>query len=185
MLSPLDRSHAQIPGQKIAGQKIAGHTFALHDRASDILNLRIGLDGSSFAALVRTLGRLEGVRVTERPEGAGHGRRYLVHILGFQMILTAPVGEGADFAAAVVSRTAQAALAVVSDLGNVFERWMSEPAPATVAEPEPEREPAPANGMTTSSGFRRSGRLEPGQPLVRRTELRRKTPLARGSFKRF
>jgi hypothetical protein len=168
----------------IAHPTIASHTVALQDRASDILNLRIALDGSSFAALVRALRRLEGVRVTERPERparAGHARCYLVHVLGFQMILTAPAGEGADFAVAVVSRTAQAALAVVSDLGNVLERLMSEPATATATLAE--SEPALVNGMRPSSGLRRSA-LQPGQPLARRTELRRKTPLARGSFKR-
>lgn len=162
----------------IAHPTIAGHTFALQDRASDILNLRIALDGSSFAALARALARLEGVRVTERPEGAGHTRCYLVHVLGFQMILTAPAGEASDFAVAVVSRTAQAALAVVSDLGGVLDRLMSEaPPPPAVAEP------AAVNGMRTSSGLRRSA-LKQGQPLARRTQLRRKTPMARGPFKR-
>ena len=166
----------------IAHQTIAGHTFALQDRANDLLNLRIALDGSSFAALARALGKLEGVRVTERPEGAGHARCYLVHVLGFQMILSAPGGETADFAVAVVSRTAQAALAVVSDLGDVLDRLMSAPAAPPIAEPEPA--PAPRRtGMRTSSGLRRSG-LSQGQPLARRTELRRKTPMARGPFKR-
>ena len=170
MPSPPDLAHSTI----------AGHTFALRDRASDILNLRVALDGSSFAALIRALGRLEGVRVTEHPERPDHARRYLVHVLGFQMILTAPAEEG-DFALAVVSRTAQTALAVVSDLGSVLERWMSAPAAPPLAESEPE--PEPVSGPRTSSGLHRSA-LAQGKPLARRTELRRKTPLARGSFKR-
>jgi hypothetical protein len=166
----------------VAHLTIASHVVTVQDRVSDILNLRIALDGSSLASLVRALGKLEGVRVTERPETAGHARCHLVHVLGFQMILTGPAGEGADFASAVVSRTAQAALAVVSDLGNVFDRLMSEPAPAP-ATPPAEPEPALGNGIgRTSSALRRST-LQQGKPLARRTELRRKTPLARGPFK--
>jgi hypothetical protein len=170
-----------LPPIDIARPTIAGHPFALQDRASDVLNLRIALDGSSFAGLARALARLEGVRVTERPEGTAHTCCYLVHVLGFQMILTAPGGDGADFAAAVVSRTAQAALAVVSDLGGILARLMSEAPPAPP--PLTAVEPAAGKGTRTPSGLRRSG-LKQGQPLARRTELRRKTPMARGPFKR-
>jgi hypothetical protein len=162
---------------------IAGHTFVLTNRATDILNLRIALGGAPIAELARALAKLEGVRVTDRLEGAGHARCYLVHCLGFQMILAAPGGEAEDCAVALVSRTPQAALAVVSDLGNMLDRLMSEP-PAPAAAPEPAgRRDSSLDGMRTSSGLRRSV-LQGGQPLARRTELRRKTPMARGPFKR-
>jgi hypothetical protein len=162
---------------------IAGFVFVLQNKATDMLDLRIALDGAPLAELARALARLEGVRVTDRLEGAGHARCYLVHCLGFQMILSRPGGDAGDSAVAVVSRTAQAALAVVSDLGNLFDRLMSEP-PARLAEPErAERRDSSLNGVGASSTLRRST-LQRGQPLARRTELRRKTPLARGPFKR-
>ena len=162
---------------------IAGFVFVLQNKATDMLDLRIALDGAPLAELARALARLEGVRVTDRPEGAGLARCYLVHCLGFQMILSRPGGEAGDAAVAVVSRTAQAALAVVSDLANLLDRLMSEP-PAPFAEPEPaERRGSSLDGVSSSSRLRRST-LQRGQPLARRTELRRKTPMARGPFKR-
>ena len=99
------------------------------------------------------------------------------------MILSRRGGEAGDSAVALVSRTAQAALAVVSDLGNLLDRLMSEP-PAPLAEPEPaERRDSSLDGVSSSSRLRRLT-LQRGQPLARRTELRRKTPMARGPFKR-
>lgn len=156
---------------------IAGHAFALQDRASGMLNLRIALRGTSLAAFARALAKLGGVRVTGGHEGAAHARCYLVHCLGFKMVLSAPSEETADFALALVSRTPQAALAVMSDLGNILERLMNEPLQLF--------EPASAEARSVqrkSTPLRRSA-LQQGKPLARRTELRRKTPLARGRFR--
>jgi hypothetical protein len=162
---------------------IAGYVFVLQNKATDMLDLRIALDGAPLAELARALARLEGVRVTERLESAEHAPCYLVRCLGFQMLLSRPGGEAGDCAVAVVSRTAHAALAVVSDLGNLLDRLMSEP-PASLAEPEPaDRRDSSLNRVSPSSGLRRST-LKQGRPLARRTELRRKTPMARGPFKR-
>ena len=86
--------------------------------------------------------------------------------------------EAADFALALVSRTPQAALAVMSDLGSILERLMGEPLRLD--------EPAPAKrqgSMRTSAALGRSG-LRQGKPLARKTELRRKTPLSRGQFRK-
>jgi hypothetical protein len=167
---------------------IAGHTFALRDRAGGMLNLRIALRGASLVALARALAKLDGVRVTGGPEGAGPERCYLVHCLGFKMVLSVPDGEATDFALALVSRTPQAALAVMSDLGSILERLMSEP--LRLSEPTPaerhgfrRREGDPPALKRTSAPLRRST-LQQGKPLARKTGLRRKTPLARGRFRK-
>jgi hypothetical protein len=167
---------------------IAGHTFTLQDRTGDLLNLRVALGGASLVPLARALARLDGVRITGGPEGAGSRRGYIVHCLGFKMVLSAPLGETADFALALVSRTPQAALAVMSDLGTVLERLMSEPSQLftpTRAERYGTGRAAgdPPASMRASSALRRSA-LQPGKPLRRKTELRRKTPLGRGRFRR-
>jgi hypothetical protein len=88
---------------EIPHSTIAGFVFVLQNKARDMLDLRIALDGAPLAELARALARLEGVRVTDRPEDAGHARCYLVHCLGFQMILSRPGGEGGDSAVAVVA----------------------------------------------------------------------------------
>jgi hypothetical protein len=167
---------------------IAGHTFALQGRAGGILSLRIVLRGASLVALARALAKLDGVRVSGGPEGAGPERCYLVHCLGFKMVLSVPDEEGADFALALASRTPQAALAVMSDLGSILERLMSEP--LRLSEPTPaerhgfrRQEGDPPALVRTSMPLRRST-LRQGKPLARKTGLTRKTPLARGPFRK-
>ena len=162
-----------------------------------MLNLQIALRGAPLVALARALAKLDGVRVTGGPDasaagsrsGSGRERSYLVHCLGFKMVLTAPpAGEAGDFALALVSRTPQVALAVMSDLGSVLERLMSEP-PRPVDLASFDRDGSrPAEGdspglMKTSSTLRRST-LQQGKPLVRKTALRRKTRLARSRFRK-
>jgi len=162
--------------------------LAVQDRAGGVLSLRIALDGTPVVELARALARLEGVRVTGGPQGgADRGRSFLVHCLGFQMVLSAPAGEAGDFALAMVSRTPQAALGVMSDLGSVLERLMSVPPPSSQPAPAARYRPHPATdgspvAMRASSALRRSG-LKQGKPLARKTQLRRKTPLARGRFR--
>jgi hypothetical protein len=155
-----------------APRTIAGHAFAVQERAADTLNLRIALGGAPLIALARALARLDGVRVTSGPERADGQPYYLVHCQGFKVVLSAPGGESTDFAFALVSRTPQAALAVMSDLGSVLERLMSE---------VPREEPPAIT--TTSSPLRRSS-FQQGKPLARKTQLRRKTPLSRGPFRK-
>ena len=167
---------------------IAGHSFELQDRAGAMLNLRIALRGVSLVAFARALAKLDGVRVTGGPGGAGPERCYLVHCLGFKMVLSVPDGEATDFALALVSRTPQAALAVMSDLGSILERLMSEP--PRLPEPVPaERHGFRLSGKhrpalkRTSTPLRRST-IQKGKPLARKTGLMRKTPLARGRFRK-
>jgi len=152
---------------------IAGHSFSVWDRGGGLLNLRITLGGAPLVALARALAKLEGVRVTGGPEGSGAERCFLIHCLGFKLVLSAEPrenGEAADFAQALVSRAPQATLTVMSDLGDILERLMSAPAPLP--------EPAPV-----AKALRRST-LQQGKPLARKTGLTRKTPLARGRFRR-
>jgi hypothetical protein len=149
---------------------IAGHAFTVFDRADGLLNLRIALGGAPLVALVRTLATLDGVRVTGGPTSTGPERGLVVHCPGFKMVLSVPE-EGADFATALVSRTPQAALAVVSELGSHLERLMSEP--PRLPEPAPVAQP-----------LRRST-LKQGKPLARTAGLKRKTPLARSGFNRW
>jgi hypothetical protein len=148
---------------------IAGHSFALQDRGKDVLSLRIALGGVSLVALAGSLARLSGVRVTGGPEGASRQRGYLVHCLGFRMVLSAPADGTADVALALVSRAPHVGLAMMSDLASVLERLMTEtPQLSGPAPIEPPRRSA----------------LQQGKPLARKTELKRKTPLARSPFKR-
>jgi hypothetical protein len=155
---------------------IAGHAFTVCDRADGLLNLRIALGGAPLVALVRTLATLDGVRVTGGPTNTGPERGLVVHCPGFKMVLSVPE-DGAEFATALVSRTPQAALAVVSELGSHLERLMSEPPRL------PEPAPVAHHGLTRSSPLRRST-LKQGKPLARTAGLKRKTPLARSPFKR-
>jgi hypothetical protein len=160
---------------------IAGHPFVVQDRAGGVLNLRVALGGQRLVALARALAKLDGVRVTGGPESAGRERCFLVHCLGFKMVLSVAAGDDIDFALALVSRAPQAALAVMSDLGGLLERVMSEPPPA----PPVERFAPPSTSRTTrTSSSLRGSKLQQGKPLERRTELRRKTPLSRGPFSR-
>jgi hypothetical protein len=156
---------------------LAGHAFTICDRAGGLLNLRIALAGAPLVTLVRTLARLDGVRVTGVPTSIGSERGFVVHCPGFKMVLSVPE-EGADFATALVSRTPQATLAVMSELGSDLERLMSEPPRAP--------EPAPIESRVVarpSLPLRRSA-LKQGKPLTRTAGLKRKTPLARSPFKR-
>jgi hypothetical protein len=163
-------------GADIASPTIAGRPFVVGDRAGGVLNLRIALGGEPLVALARALAKLDGVRVTGGPEGAGRDRCFLVHCLGFKMVLS--VAEGDDVALALVSRAPQAALAVMSDLGSLLERVMSEP-----PSPPPVERFAPPRATRTSSSLRGSS-LAQGKPLARKTGLTRKTPLSRGPFRR-
>jgi hypothetical protein len=160
----------------ISPPTIAGRPFVVRDRAGGVLNLSVALGGEPLVALARALAKLDGVRVTGGPESAGRERCFLVHCLGFKMVLS--VAEGDDVALALVSRAPPAALAVMSDLGSLLERVMSEPPP-----PPPVERFAPPRATRTSSSLRGSA-LAQGKPLARTTELRRKTPLARGPFRR-
>jgi hypothetical protein len=156
---------------------IAGHSIAVQDRAGGLLNLRIALHGESFVALARALAKLAGVRVTSGPEAAGRERCCVVHCPGFKMVVSSPPEEDADFALALVSRTPQAALVVMSDLGAVLERLMIEPPP--IAEVVARGKAGWRASTKTSSSLSRSS-LQQGKPLARKTALTRKTPLRRG-----
>jgi hypothetical protein len=167
---------------------IAGHGLSVRERAGGVLTLRIDLRGQPLLALAQELARLDGVRVTRGPESAARERCYLVHCPGFKLVLSSPAGEPVDFALALVSRAPQAALAVMSDLGSSLDRLMSEPPRAPDTAPAPRKGArqegdAPAGVSRRASALRRSG-LPPGKPLVRKTGLKRKTPLARGRFRR-
>jgi len=152
---------------------IAGRPFVVRDRAGGVLNLQIALGGEPLVALARALAKLDGVRVAGGPESTGRERCFLVHCLGFKIVLS--VAEGDDVALALVSRAPQAALAVMSDLGSLLERVMSEPPPP--AEPHV---PPRSSGRASLRG----SKLVQGKPLRRTTALRRKTPLSRGPFRR-
>ncbi|HEY4186648.1 MAG TPA: hypothetical protein VGP07_16340 [Polyangia bacterium] len=154
---------------------IAGHPFLPGEKAGGLLNLRIALRGGPLLALARALGKLEGVRVTSGPEGMGRERGYLVHCLGFKMVLSSSPDGADDFAQALVSRAPQAALAVTSDLGSLLELLMSEP-------PPPEKKASDQRTRTGAGSSLRRTALRPGKPLTRKTPLRRKTPMARGRF---
>jgi hypothetical protein len=163
---------------------IAGHELVSREHAGGLLNLRIALRGEPLIALARALAKLDGVRVTTGPETRGRERCYLVHCPGFKMVLSSPPADAPDHAVALVSRSPQAALAIMSDLGALLEHLMSEPPP--LAAEKPAREPRSAARETSASNrpstpLRRSG-LQQGTPLARKTELKRKTPLARGRF---
>jgi hypothetical protein len=146
---------------------VAGHAVVSHEQAGGLLNLRISLRGAPLVDLARALAQEGGVRVTKGPE-----RCFLVHCPGFKLVLSAPTPDAADHAVALVSRAPQAALALLSDLGALLERLMSEPPPAVATAPA--ARPSPLRRST----------LQPGTPLARKTELKRRTPLARGRFNR-
>lgn len=180
---------------------IAGHAVTVDDAAGGTMNLRIGLRGQPLVGLARALLKLDGVRVTGGPEGTGGGRRYIVSCLGFKMVLSSAFEEGDGVARALVSREPQPPLAVLSELGSVLDRLMSPPVssppigpgarrPGTRqregregAEPADEKARSSGSSLSPVSSLQRSA-LRPGKPLVRRTELKRKTPLARGPFRK-
>ena len=156
---------------------LAGTTFTVCDRAGGLLSLRIALGGAPLVALVGTLAKLDGVRVTGGPPSTGPERVFLVHCPGFKMVLSVPE-DGADFATALVSRTPQATLAIVSELGSHLERLMSEPPRL------PEPTPVESHGVARRSLPLRRSTLKQGKPLTRTAGLKRKTPLARTPFNR-
>ena len=170
-----------------------------------MLSLRIALGGGDLVALARQLARLDGVRVTGGP-GGERERCFLVSCSGFKMVLSCPADEPADCAAALVSRTPSAALTVVSDLGSLLDRLMSEPPPSErgptahraarggdpQGDPEGDPEGDCDDPSSSSSGgpsarpstpLRRS-ELRQSKPLTRKTQLTRKTPLARSPFRK-
>jgi hypothetical protein len=153
---------------------IAGHSVALVDRAGGMLSLRVALNGRSFLDLARTLGKLDGVRVTGGPESTGRDRCYVAHCPGFKMVVSC-ADDNAEFALALVSRAPQAALVVMSDVGAMLEHLMTAPSPTSEVVP-----PRPSTPPPTS--LRRSA-LASGKPLARKTPLQRRTPLGRGRFK--
>ncbi len=165
------------------GLMLAGHPLLSHEHAGGLLNLTVALAGEPLIALARALAKLDGVRVTSGPETDGRERCYLVHCIGFKMVLSAPAG--AEHAVALVSRAPQAALAIISDLGAMLEHLMSAPPKFPDAELPPESASEPRLGSMSfasakrSEPLRRSG-LKQGAPLARKTELTRKTPLSRG-----
>jgi hypothetical protein len=161
----------------VASATIAGHTFAWAGMtggpAGGILSLRIGLRGSSLAGLVRTLARLDGVRITSGPPIASRGDCFLVHCPGFKVVLSAPA-PGDDFAPALVSRTIAPALAVPCELSEVLAGLMNAPAPRA----RPAREPVRIEPRVSpkASTLRRAA-LQPAKTLARKTPLTRKKPL--------
>jgi hypothetical protein len=155
---------------------IAGYTVASLDRAGGMLSLRIGLHGGTLADLARALGRLDGVRVTSGPEADGRERCYIAHCPGFKLVVSSPANEAGEVALALVSRAPQAALSVLSDVGDTLERLMSVPWPPRLPDLVSKATSRAPLGHKTAT-------LSRGQPLVRRTALQRKTPLARGRFR--
>ena len=160
------------------------------------MNLRVALRGEPLIAFARSLVKLDGVRVSGGPDGTGRGRGYVVSCLGFKMVLSSPFEDRVDVALALVSREPRPPLAVLSELGSTLDRLMSVP-PAGLPSPSPVRgrvtseeegESEPAGGdasrSSLSSSSLRPSALRPGKALVRRTELKRKTPLGRGPFRR-
>ena len=168
---------------------IAGHTVASLDRAGSLLSLRIGLHGGTLADLARALGKLDGVRVTSGPEVAGYERCYVAQCPGFKLVVSSPANEAGEFALALVSRTPQAALSVMSDLGATLDRLMSVPWPPRLPDLVSNATPGKPLARKTASlsagkpFARRTASLSAGKPLARKTALQRRTPLARGRFR--
>jgi hypothetical protein len=161
----------------LLGMSIVGDAFTVCDRADGLLNLRIALRGAPLVVLVRQLAKLDGVRVTGGPTSTGAQRGFVVQCPGFKMLLSVPE-DGVDFVTALVSRTPQATLAVMSELAGDLERLMSEPPRV------PDPAPVESHGVTRSSLPLRRSTLKQGKPLARTAGLKRKTPLARSAFNR-
>ncbi len=163
----------------VASLTVAGHTFAwagmTGGAAGGILSLRIGLRGSPLAGLVRTLARLDGVRITSGPPIASRGDCFLIHCPGFKVVLSAPA-PGDDFAPALVSRTIAPALAVPCELSEVLAGLMN--APRVAPAPAPAASPA----ASPKTSMLRRAALQPGKTLARKKPLARKTPLSRGRW---
>jgi hypothetical protein len=156
---------------------LAADAFTVWDRADGLLHLRIALRGAPVVVLVRALAKLDGVRVTGGPTSTGAAAGFVVHCPGFKMLLSVPE-DGVDFVSALVSRTPQATLAVMSELASHLERLMREP--PRLPEPAPVESPV----VTRSSLPLRRSTLKQGKPLARTSGLKRKTPLARSPFNR-
>ena len=181
-MSPIRIFPPSTVANDVASVTIAGHTFApAGGAAGGILNLRVSLGGSSLADLTRVLARLEGVRVTSGPAIASRGDCYLVHCPGFKMVLSAPA-PGADFAPALLSRTAEQKPQKLEDtceLSAAFASLVRVPPPTA-----PRLEEAPTAdrlASPTTSTLRRAS-LQPGKTLARKAPLTRKTPLRRGRW---
>ena len=194
-------SFGTLPGGRVANDvasaTIAGYTFAWAGGGSGgvgvggisggvpggILNVRVALRGTPLGDLARALARVEGVRVTSGPRMTAGGECYLVHCPGFKMVVSSPA-PGTDTAQGLVSRTADAAVAVTSDLAVALDRLMRA-TPATVVRapvtvtPEPIVTEAASGDGPGSSTLRRTP-LRPGKTLARKAPLARRTPLRRG-----
>jgi len=163
---------------------IAGHRFSVEGMAGGMLSLRISLRGAALVDLARTLSKLEGVRVTSGPAIVSRGDCYLVHCPGFKLVLSSPVPAD-DFAHALLSRAVEPTLALTCEVGTLFARLMSSPAPrperaaARPPELEPDTKAATRPSWPQTSTLRRAA-LQPGKTLARKTPLTRKTPLSRG-----
>jgi len=188
-------SFGTLPGGRVANDvasaTIAGYTFAWAGGGSGgigvggisgavpggILNVRVALRGRPLVDLARALARVEGVRVTSGPRMMAGGDCYLVHCPGFKMVVSSPT-PGTDSAQGLVSRTAEAAVALTSELALALDRLMRasppgvKPAPVT---PEPV-----VTGSGPASSTLRRAPLRPGKTLARKAPLTRRTPLRRG-----
>jgi hypothetical protein len=169
-------------GKEPGSTTIAGHRFSIEGMAGGMLSLRISLRGGALVDLARTLSKLDGVRVSSGPAIVSRGDCYLVHCPGFKLVLSSPLPAD-DFAHALLSRAVEPSLALTCELGTLFARLMSSPAPrperAAPRQPEPETD-ATARPIWPQTSTLRRAALQPGKTLARKTPLRRKTPLSRG-----
>jgi len=201
---PVSWSFGTLPGGRVANDvasaTIAGYTFAWAGGGSGgvgvggngvipggvpggILNVRVALRGTPLADLARALARVEGVRVTSGPRMTA-GECYLVHCPGFKMVVSSPA-PGTDTAQGLVSRTADAAVSVTSDLAVALDRLMRATPAAVVRAPiVVTPEPIATTGTDPDSGppnsTLRRAPLRPGKMLARKAPLARRTPLRRG-----
>ncbi len=158
---------------------IAGHSFTRRELAGGMLRLRIALGGGDLVGLARRLAKLEGVRVTGGP-GGDRERSFLVSCSGFKMVLSCPADEPADSAAALVSRAPAAALTVVSDLGSLLDRLMSEPPRLIGRASAGRRKVSDGDGdpSSSSSVFSPSSFSQTKAPAaLHRSGLQQRTPL--------
>jgi hypothetical protein len=187
---------------------IAGRSFSIRDRAGGLLNLRIALQGSTASEFARDLAALDGVRVVRGPESISRGTCYLVHCLGFKLVLSAD--EADDSMLALVSRVPTDVVSErTSELSATLTLLMQEQ-PARPSDASPWRKgfafgkatarqriagaAPPQDKAFSAASFlgkkkpsptagaqpMRRTTLRPGKPLARKTPLVRRTPLHRG-----